>query len=314
MTKPELATAQSGYGGRGYRIPGRLDRYGKQKVYPSVTTVLKQVNKPGLMQWVADQTAAYAVANIHHLNDRSPEKAWGFLRFYWSREPDLTQPLRTHHEGVRDDAAELGTNIHEIIDADLQGTIPPMPDSPEAWEMVDVVEEWLSLHDVTMHHSEFTVVHDDLEYAGTADADWTIRCLHPDPCLGTERPVRCLIDLKTSRYTWPEHGMQLAALANAPVAMVKMLAAGPGTIKHGKGRTATYWVEREQPTYERAALLHIRPRDLTPRGDRIPAYCELVDVTKDLDLHQQGFEGALVLCQTAFALKRRAEASTLAGI
>lgn len=316
MTHPELASAQSGYGGRGYRIPGRTDAWGKQQTYPSVTTVLKQVAKPGLLQWVADQTAAFAVANLTRLMTYREEQGWRYLRFYWSREPDLSiaKDLRTYSDGVKNDAGELGTNLHEIIEADLTGQRAPMPTAPEAWEMVEAFETWLEVHQVATHFSEFTVVNDDLQYAGTADADWTIRCLHAQPCLGVDGPVRCLVDLKTSRYTWPEHGMQLAALAGAEVAMVKLAGAAPGAIKHGKGRTATYWAEREQPQYERAVLLHIRPRDLTPRGDVIEPFCELVDVTENLDLYMQGFEGALVLCQTAYALKRRGEKSALAGI
>lgn len=48
MAHPKLATAQSGYGGRGYYIPGDLDAAGKRRIYPSVTTVLKRVAKEGL--------------------------------------------------------------------------------------------------------------------------------------------------------------------------------------------------------------------------------------------------------------------------
>lgn len=320
MTHPKLATAQSGFGGRGYRIPGRTDAWGKQRVYPSVTTVLKQVAKPGLMQWIADQTAAYAVANITKLLSYADEKMWGYLRFYWNREPDLSiaRELRTHSDGVRDDAGELGTNFHEIVEADLQGQKPPLPNAPEVWEMVGAFEEWITDHEITVHRAEFTVVNDDLEYAGTGDADWSIRCIHLGvPCVpGADRfgGVRCLVDLKTSRYTWPEHGMQLAALLNAEVRMIEVPAGTPGAARAGKGRDATWWLEEPNPNYERAVLLHVRPRDLSPSGERIEAFCELVDMTEDLDIYMAGFEGALALCQSARLLKSRGDKRALAGL
>ena len=316
MTKPKLASKSSEDEGRFYRIPGRVDEHGKQRAYPSVTNVLAQVNKPGLYQWVADQTAAFAVANITQLNQRDDQAAWSFLRFYWNRTPDLTKPagLRSHHDGVRDDAADLGTNVHELIEADIDGGIPmPAVEAPEVWEMVGAWESWYDRHEIVSHHTEFTVVHDGLRYAGTADADWTITCLHARPCVPDGS--RCLVDLKTSRYTWPEHGMQLAALAQAPVAMVEVPEGTPGAVRAAKTedgvRVISWWLEREQPTYDRAVLLHIRPRDLTPRGDRIEAFCELKDMTEDLDLYAKGFEGALRLCEVAQSLKARGDRRAL---
>lgn len=323
MTQPELTVKQSGFGGRGYRIPGRRDAYGKPKTYPGVTTVLKQVAKPGLHQWIADQTAAYAVANITRLNDYSDERSWGYLRFYWNREPDESKAreLRTHSDGVRDDAAELGTNLHEILDAYLEGAPMPLPTAAEVDEMMDAFEEWLRAHRVERHYGEFTCVDDDREAAGTADGDWTITCLHDGAgCFhdGTRGPHRCLVDVKTARYTWPEHGMQVAFLANADLAMVRVEQGTPGALRFEKTqdgvKRVSWWLERFQPAYDRTVLLHIRPRDLTPQGERIEAFCELVDTTKDSDLHLQGFDGALALSKVMRGLRVRGDARALAGI
>lgn len=320
MTQPELTTSQSGFGGRGYRIPGRKDRYGKQIVDPGVTTVLKQVNKPGLQQWIADQTAAFAVANIQRLMDMRDESAWGYLRFYWNREPEASKArdLRLHADGVRDDAAELGTNLHEIGDAYLEGSPMPAPNAPEVDEMMDEFEAFVQHHEIVRHFGEFTVVNDDLRYAGTGDGDWTITCRHAGPgCFadGSRGPHRCLVDLKTSRYTWPEHGMQVAALAHADIAMVRVDQTTPGAMRFEKtekgAKRVSWWIERFQPQYDRVVLLHIRPRDLSPKGERINAFAEMVDVTPDLDLHWQGFQGALALAKVARALRLRNERRAL---
>lgn len=323
--QPELTVKQSGYGGRGYRIPGpaRQDAYGKQIIYPGVTTVLKQVAKPGLTQWVADQTAAFAVASISRLNDWSDERAWGYLRFYWSREPDESKAreLRTHADGVRDDAAELGTNLHEILDAYLEGSPMPLPTAEEVDEMMDAFELWLNDHTVVRHYGEFTVVDDLRQVAGTADGDWTITCLHGGPgCFhdGSRGPHRCLVDVKTSRYTWPEHGMQVAFLSTADIAMVRTLEGTPGCMRFEKTedgvKRRSWWLERFQPRYDRTVLLHIRPRDLDPRGERIEAFAELVDTTKDSDLHLAAFDGALALAKAMRGLRVRGDQRALAGI
>lgn len=317
MTHPKLATDRSGWGGRGYRIPQRVDEWtGKPVIYPSITTVLKAVAKPGLHQWIADQTAAFAVENLPYLYNMSEERGWGYLRFYWNRTPDLVgSELRLHHEGVRDDAAEMGTNLHEWVEAEVDGTVlSPTLDSWESEQMSVVFLEWLSEHEIISHAAEFTVVHDGLGigYAGTGDADWSIKCLHDGPaCLGQEPGefVRVLVDLKTSRHTWPEHGMQLSAMFNAPRRMVEVAEGAPGAMlaeKTENGRKVrSWWNEEPNAKFERAALLHIRPNDLDAKGEVIPAFCELIDKTPDLDIFWAGFQGAYALTQMNRDLKER---------
>lgn len=315
MTHPKLAVARSGWGGRGYKIPNLTDEDGKHIILPSVTTVLKRVNKEALYQWVADTTAAYAVANLGRLTELSEEVGWGMLRWHWSNEPELVGgDLRQHYMGVRDDAAELGTNIHEWIEwrIDMLSGPEPQLDSLEAEEMATVFEVWLEDHEVISHAQEFTV--HDRRVAGTADADWSIRCLHIGPCLGQPAGEfrRALIDLKSSRHTWPEHGMQVAFLRAAPFRMVEVDSDSRGAMLHEKtenGRKVrTWWRQVENFDFQSAALLHIRPRDLTTQGDPIPAFCEVIDVTADLDVYADGFDGAYALAKMMRTLRLRQKA------
>lgn len=314
MTVPILTTPRSGWGGRGYKIPGR------DAVYPGVTTVLKTVNKgDAFHQWIADQTAAKCVVSLSYLMTVQEDVGWASQRFYWSRTPDMVATeIREYYLGVRDDAAELGTNIHEFIDADLDGiSARPAPANVEAEEMVDAWEEWLEGHTVVAHRSEFTVVNDELGYAGTADADWTITCTHEPGedglyCLGPEPTYRTLVDLKSSRHTWPEHGMQVAALGMAPIIMRQVLPGAEGAMKAMKtekgAKIVSFWVEDAPPVWERYALLHIRPDDLDTKGERIDRFARLVDMTPDIDLYRDGFTGALALSRMQRALKMRAKA------
>lgn len=321
MTFPKLAVVKSGYGGRGYAIPGRKKKSevtGKdlQLVYPSVTTVLKQVAKPGLHQWIADQTAAKAVMSIPYLMAVSEEVGYGGLRFFWSKKAELVgSEVRRYYDGVKDDAAELGTNIHEWLEADIDGLSPyPEPSAIETEEMIDAWYEWFAVHTVISHNQEFTCVNDTLGVAGTADADWSIRCDHEGPCLGQEpgQFVRTLVDIKSSRHTWNEHGFQLAALASAEIVMREVMSDHPGALKAEKTeagqKVTSWWVEDAPPVWERYALLHIRPDDLDTSGNLIPRFCLLKDRTEDMDLFRVGFGGALMLSKTQAELNKRAKA------
>lgn len=318
MSAPKLTTPRSGFGGRGYRIPGR------NRVYPGVTTVLKTVNKgDNFHQWIADQTAAKCIMSLSYLQSVTEEVGWSHQRFFWSKTPDMVgTDVREYYLGVRDDAAELGTNIHEFIDSDLDGlSEAPEPQNIEAEEMVDAWRLWLESHDVVVHRSEFTCVNDELGYAGTADADWTITCLHePDEetglwCLGdTPGPHRTLVDLKSSRHTWNEHGYQLAALAGCPVIMREVTQGTEGAAKAEKTenykKVRSWWVEDARPAWTRYALLHIRPDDLDTEGRHIDRFARLVDRTEDMDLYADGFQGAFILSKTQRSLEQRAKART----
>jgi len=322
MTHPKLARTKSSFGGRGYGIPGRTkisETTGKplQLIYPSVTTVLKQVNKPAIAQWIADQTAAKAVMSIPYLMAVQEEVGWGSLRFFWSKSPDLVATeLREHYLGVMNDAAELGTNIHEWGEADIDGlTEAPEANSVEAQEMIEAWIDWHSLHSVISHNQEFTCVNDTLGFAGTADADWSIRCDHGgEACLGQEpgQYVRTLVDFKSSRGTWNDHGYQIAALAAAEVVMREVTEIHPRAVKAQKTekgeKVISWWVEDAPPAWERYALLHIRPDDLDTQGNQIPRFCLLKDRTEDMDLFRAGFEGALALTKVQAELNKRAKA------
>jgi len=323
MTHPKLAVVKSGFGGRGYGIPGRTrvsPATGKtlQRIYPSVTTVLKQINKPGLHQWIADQTAAKAVTSLSYLQGCEQEVGYRALRFTWSRNSnEAGGEVREYYERVVQDAAELGTNMHEWSEADIDGMSEyPEPMSVETDEMIEAWIEWHEHHTIISHNQEFTIVNDTLGIAGTADADWSIRCDHEGPCLGQEpgQFVRTLVDLKTARNTWNDHGYQLAALASAEVIMREVVETHPDAIKAEKTeagkKVISFWVEDAPPVWERYALLHIRPDDYDTQGNLIPRFCVLKDRTDDMDLYRIGFEGALALCKMEAELKSRAKART----
>lgn len=272
MAAPKLAVAKSGYGGRGYKHPltGQL--------VPSVTTILRVVSSPALDQWRVDQTAAYAVANIDSLLTRTEEQGWGFLRWYHGRDPKQISEgfdVRNYHIGVLNDAAELGTSIHEYIEADANGW--EMPDtsleSERFWQMVTMWDQFKQEHTVEPVLTETTVWNAEKGYAGTFDGLWKI-----DGKL-------TLLDIKSARGIWPDHFMQLGALKNATTFLTEGFDG---------------WIEQDWDSskIESYGFLHIRPDDVDNNGKLMLSYCNWEDADANkLDMRYEQFLGLLLAKQ-----------------
>lgn len=184
LTKLELWGQANAYNeGRAYRHPVS----GKQ--YPSITTILKMVDKSGMAQWAADQAVEWCVENAHLLLTKSQEQGKKAARFRW--------------KDVANERAEVGTGVHEYIEAEHTGSW----ETPELdAEQLLIIEEWYKLnqeHDIVPVHSELTMSNEFDGWMGTADGVWLID------------GVLTIVDTKTSKNTWPEHRYQLAALRNA---------------------------------------------------------------------------------------------------
>lgn len=270
MTLPALAVKNSGWGGRGYRNPVTGDKL----VVPSITTVLKAESKPAIAQWTANQTAAYAVANAESLLTHSQDWGYKALRFYWNRTPKLDgeKGILDYHQGVLDDASDMGTWMHEYIQADVNGSdlqYPPLEGVPDIyWEMVPAWEKFKSEHDIRPHFTERTVWNGELGYAGTMDGIWEF-----DGKL-------CLMDIKTSRGLYSSTWMQLAALWNAKEMFVPQ--------DDDNYMSLTGW----QDPIEELGILHVRPTDVDSKNRPMDAFCRWVPAN-DLDLHWEAFQGLL---------------------
>ena len=221
MTIPKLAVAASGLGGRGYSIKTRTDPLsGKHPVVPSVTTVLKAEAKDNLIQWAANQTARWAADHWQELGRTSDEGAYNRTRYRW--------------RDFRDERAEIGTNVHEWVEAELNGT--PHPDVILNEEESLSVENWRDLcffNSVKPILTEFTLYNSVEGYAGTADflLEYNGRV--------------SLGDLKTSKGIYDAHRMQLVALSKCDILLAEV-----------QGE----WVEVAAPEWDTLDLFHVNAR------------------------------------------------------
>lgn len=236
---------------------------------PGVTTVLGALEKPGVLHWSIQQTAAYAVAIAPQLAERDED--WGFrqLQYYHTRKPDWDDPvsnLNDYHRGVLNDLAEIGTNIHDLIESYAKDDpFGPDPSRPENEEAFGVFLGWVEDNDVEFLETEQTVFNPDAGYAGTFDG--IIRY----------RGRKLLVDWKTSRKVHDTHISQAAALANAPVLM-REVTSKEGTGYEVKNRPTTYWTEDKVPEFEGVAVVQVRPRSIDGYGNDIPPFVELHEV------------------------------------
>lgn len=245
---PELAQfySEKDDDGRVYKHPLTGEKL------PSITTVLKMADKAGLSQWAADQAMSWAVANHHLLGSRSDEDAFRGGRYQWKK--------------FRDERAQVGTGVHEAIEAEHTGSwdYPQLDD-----EQLRIMEQWRALneeHEIVPVLSEFTVWFPG-KYAGTADGLWYID------------GVLTLVDVKTSKNHWPEHDAQLSALANAPILMSKDMAG--------------VWSELRMPKFDRVAIIHLREDKR-----------QIIEIN-NLDLHFKAFMGYHEVFTAKQALKER---------
>jgi hypothetical protein len=207
MTIPTLAATGAG-GHRVYRWQGRE--------FPSVTAILGGgVPKPLLPRWAAKVAAEYAITHLDHLRRLPPGQA---IR-------EVKQAPFTK----RDDAAEVGDQIHAAVEAAASGQPrPAVPDHAAGY--LAGFDRFLADHTPVWLAAEQTVYSRRYGYAGTFDAIATL------PGRGV-----VLVDVKTGNRVYPEVCLQLAAYAAADF------------IGHPDG------TEQPLPELHTGAVLHLRP-------------------------------------------------------
>ena len=222
----------------GEKIQARteVDNPKKAIVYPGVTTVLRVIDKPALQQWRPDCVAAKAVANIDALLNRSPEEGYEYLRFA--------------SDEARNDRAEIGTEIHSWIAADLGFGFYPEVESHEVEQMIAVWETFRFEHDINPKWSERTLFNHSERVGGTGDLQADIDGIED-----------VLVDYKSSRHTYDDNFMQIAGLMNSETEVYEL--------------DRDVWYEGTFVKPKRGAIIHIRPDDYDTKGNFIPAFCKL---------------------------------------
>lgn len=167
---------------------------------PGVTTILRRLNKPALVQWAANQASAYIQAELTELlsgsHDREPWRMSDVL--------DICKSGKTAHRRFSRAAADTGTEVHAYAEgytrAFPDGGPPEMPDEGTAAEAgASAFREWFHQHLVEPFAVERIVFSKNYYFCGTCDF------------YGKIDDEVCIMDYKTSSGIYPEMLLQLAA-------------------------------------------------------------------------------------------------------
>ncbi|MEV4179888.1 hypothetical protein AB0J28_00395 [Streptosporangium canum] len=215
-----------------------------------VTTILeKGVPKPALPYWAGNVVAETAMEHLPKLvrASRRPQDA-----------ADVYDWLRRAHTRKKDERADIGGAVHNIIEAHVLGTPTPQEllDDPEMRPYLENFLDFVDRYEVTFEASEMVVGSYTHGYAGTLDFILRSPYIHDGrPCLGdtkTGGELDVRLQDGTLKGVYPEAGMQMSAYRHAEVCWLR-----DGT-------------RRPMPqTHDYGVVLHLRPE-----GYRVyPALC-----------------------------------------
>lgn len=174
---------------RSYDIPGVGELV-------SVTTYLQAVPKPQLVGWAARRERELVVDAAVRLGTVTKATLTAQL------------PASFAHEIELDVAGELGSEAHALVEWWLRGEIGPAPEAREGARCAfRAARRWAESVQLEPIFCEQTVWSEEWGYAGTMDLfAWLTY---------QGRRWKALLDWKTSRRYYPEHGLQNAAYVTA---------------------------------------------------------------------------------------------------
>ena len=212
----------------GYEIAGG----GRQRKLRRVTTLLGGLPKPALVGWGIKSVAEFAIA---HKDE-------------WSGLPkaDALKLLKGSPYSKRDAAGDRGSAIHAAIEAVVDDT--PLPEGLTEDEDACAAAAMGFLGELggTVLATEMIVFNFTVGYAGTLDL-WHL----------AEDGTTSIIDWKSSKGIYPDHGVQQAAYANAE--WVLLAAGTTGKDESWEGQLIPW-----KPEYaQKLSVCHVEPTGTT---------------------------------------------------
>ncbi|MEU5974371.1 hypothetical protein [Streptomyces sp. NPDC047315] len=183
-----------------------------------VTTILsKGMPKEALVFWAGNITAETALANLPYLVSSSLQPAARTEAYDW---------LRRAHTRKKEARAEVGTAVHDVIEAHVLGQ--PIPEallnSPEIQPYIDAFLRFVAEWQVTFEASEMVVGNETQGYAGTLD--YLLRSPLIAAAIGAPADAVIVGDTKTGgeldvKGVYPEAGIQMSAYRHAEVGWLR---------------------------------------------------------------------------------------------
>lgn len=161
---------------------------------PSVTTILALLNKPAIVNWAVKMTISYLSTKLDDIRE-------GKLTLTEENASDILKEAKAYHNTLKEQAADIGTQVHALIEAYLQGekiSFADIENADKIQSAFDAFLKWEKDNEFTCIKTEHPV-YSLKGYAGTLDI------------VGKLKKKLYIIDLKTSNSLWPEMLMQVGA-------------------------------------------------------------------------------------------------------
>lgn len=160
-----------------------------------VTSILRVIAKPALIQWAANMAVDFISTNLDLSMTAEQIKA-------------LFDDAKKAHARKKEDAGEKGSDVHETIENLIKLAIKTTDGRIVAWEktgnsQLDNFVGWARENDVRFLESEKRVYSESAWYAGTCDLVFEMD------------GKKYIGDVKTGRAIYPEYYLQMAAYQNA---------------------------------------------------------------------------------------------------
>ena len=159
--------------------------------YPGVTSVIKALDKPAIIEWAKRETARCAIDNYDFVADLVQRGGPDAAKAWLARIPDFQ----------RDTAANVGSAVHHYAEQISRGE--EFQIELDLLPYVEAYKRFLADYAPDFKSLERMVFSEKHGYGGTFDS------------IAVIAGSTYLIDTKTSKSVYEETAMQLAALANA---------------------------------------------------------------------------------------------------
>jgi CRISPR/Cas system-associated exonuclease Cas4 (RecB family) len=164
----------------------------KDLFIPGVTSVLRRLDKPMLLQWAANCAVECVKSNLYILQEGTVEE-----------QGEILDAAKSAHTRIRDDAADSGKKVHAAVEALFRGEDLPVTDDPRVLHGIGAARKWLAENEVDVIEPERLLFSKQWLFAGTADL-----FAHVNGKL-------TIVDFKTSSGIYVDHLLQTAAYAIA---------------------------------------------------------------------------------------------------
>lgn len=192
-------------GARFYVSPSQPD-----VTVPGVTSIISMLPKPFLQRWSANMAAELAVDSLGYLQDMAARDPEGAKRYIADASYRYTKAR-----------ASLGSKAHDAFERLMSGEELDFV-HPDIEPHVTYFREFLSAVNPELVRAEDVAWSYKHEYAGSFDAILRIWVRQTDK--GVEvtpdrsgTPILVIVDYKTSKSTYPDVALQLAAYRHADV-------------------------------------------------------------------------------------------------